>query len=92
MFAMTNLSIDVTPYPQAGEPSTEIISVYELLADPTLDIPKYRRPYKWTGKRILLPLRRTLWQAGLSGRPHRKRCGDAAMADRSDQQDYRARR
>ena len=29
-----------------------IISVRELLADPALAIPKYQRPYKWTGRNI----------------------------------------
>ena len=32
--------------------SAKIISVYELLADSTLKIPQYQRPYKWTGKHI----------------------------------------
>jgi Protein of unknown function DUF262 len=52
MFSVTNLSIDVAPRPQADEPYKEIISVYKLLADPALNIPKYQRPYKWTGKHI----------------------------------------
>ncbi len=29
-----------------------IISIYELLADSSLFIPQYQRPYKWTGKNI----------------------------------------
>jgi uncharacterized protein with ParB-like and HNH nuclease domain len=44
--------LDHDPPPQADEPSSDIISVYKLLADPALDIPKYQRPYKWTGKNI----------------------------------------
>lgn len=30
----------------------QIISVRELLTDPSLTIPQYQRPYKWTGKNI----------------------------------------
>jgi hypothetical protein len=30
----------------------KIISIRELLADPSLTIPQYQRPYKWTGKNI----------------------------------------
>ena len=30
----------------------KIISVYDLLADQTLEIPQYQRPYKWNGKHI----------------------------------------
>jgi hypothetical protein len=30
----------------------QIISVYDLLADPALQIPQYQRPYKWTSKNI----------------------------------------
>lgn len=30
----------------------KIISVGELLADPSLTIPQYQRPYKWTGRNI----------------------------------------
>lgn len=37
---------------QATELSSTIISVYDLLMDPALEIPQYQRPYKWTGKHI----------------------------------------
>ena len=41
----------------AGELNTStsisrIISIFELLKDPTLAIPQYQRPYKWTAKNI----------------------------------------
>lgn len=49
---MTNLSMDATHVLQASELSSEVISVYGLLADPALEIPHYQRPYKWTGKNI----------------------------------------
>lgn len=49
---MTDLSMDANQVPQATELSSKIISVYDLLADPTLEIPQYQRPYKWTGKQI----------------------------------------
>ncbi|MGJ7523408.1 DUF262 domain-containing protein [Variovorax sp. LT1P1] len=29
-----------------------MISVFDLLADPSLEIPPYQRPYKWTGKNV----------------------------------------
>lgn len=31
---------------------SEILSVVKLLADPTLEIPQYQRPYKWTAKNV----------------------------------------
>ena len=31
---------------------SRIISIFELLKDPTLAIPQYQRPYKWTAKNI----------------------------------------
>lgn len=49
---MTNLSMEATQVQQATELSSKIISVYDLLADPVLEIPQYQRPYKWTGKNI----------------------------------------
>lgn len=45
-----------TPSPSALVRATtlpkKIISVRELLADSSLSIPQYQRPYKWTGKNI----------------------------------------
>jgi len=49
---MTNQSMDATKVQQATELSSKIISVYDLLMDPALEIPQYQRPYKWTGKHI----------------------------------------
>lgn len=49
---MSNLSVDKTQVPLARELASTIISVYDLLADPALEIPQYQRPYKWTGKNI----------------------------------------
>jgi hypothetical protein len=49
---MTNLSMDANQVQQASELSSTIISVYDLLMDPALEIPQYQRPYKWTGKHI----------------------------------------
>lgn len=49
---MTDLSMDANQVPQASELSSTIISVYDLLMDPALEIPQYQRPYKWTGKHI----------------------------------------
>lgn len=49
---MSNLSMDANQVPKATELSSKIISVYDLLADPALEIPQYQRPYKWTGKHI----------------------------------------
>ncbi|HCK3343694.1 TPA: DUF262 domain-containing protein [Pseudomonas aeruginosa] len=49
---MTNLSMDANQVHQATELSSTIISVYDLLMDPALEIPQYQRPYKWTGKHI----------------------------------------
>jgi hypothetical protein len=37
---------------QTPQPRTGIISVFQLLSDPTLAIPPYQRPYKWTGTNI----------------------------------------
>lgn len=37
---------------QGTELSSTIISVYDLLADPALEIPQYQRPYKWTVKNV----------------------------------------
>ena len=36
----------------SNELPRSIISVRDLLAEPTLVIPRYQRPYKWTGKNI----------------------------------------
>ncbi|WP_150305475.1 DUF262 domain-containing protein [Pseudomonas saliphila] len=49
---MTDLGRDAKQAQQATELSSTIISVYELLMDPVLEIPQYQRPYKWTGKHI----------------------------------------
>lgn len=49
---MSKLRMDATQVPVASELTSTIISVYELLTDPTLEIPQYQRPYKWTGKHI----------------------------------------
>ena len=49
---MTNLSTEAIHLPQPTELSSKIVSVYELLMDSALDVPKYQRPYKWTGKNI----------------------------------------
>jgi len=38
--------------PATPSPSASIISVRVLLADSSLTIPQYQRPYKWTGKNI----------------------------------------
>ncbi|WP_350576401.1 DUF262 domain-containing protein [Pseudomonas sp. HY2-MNA-CIBAN-0224] len=48
---MTSLGMEAAQV-QHTELSSKIISVYDLLADPALDIPQYQRPYKWTGKNI----------------------------------------
>lgn len=37
---------------QARQPRSQIVSVFELLSDPTLSIPQYQRPYKWTATHI----------------------------------------
>lgn len=37
---------------QCSELSSRVISVYDLLANPMLEIPQYQRPYKWTGKHV----------------------------------------
>lgn len=49
---MTDLGMDAKQAQQATELSSTIISVYDLLMDPALEIPQYQRPYKWTGKHI----------------------------------------
>ena len=49
---MSCVSMGAAQAQQATELSSEIISVYDLLADSALDIPQYQRPYKWTGKNI----------------------------------------
>jgi len=49
---MTDLGTDAKQAQQATELSSTIISVYDLLMDPALEIPQYQRPYKWTGKHI----------------------------------------
>lgn len=49
---MTGLGMDAKQTQQPAELSSTIISVYELLMDPALEIPQYQRPYKWTGKHI----------------------------------------
>lgn len=49
---MTNLSMDATQAQQATELSSTIISVYDLLMEPALEIPQYQRPYKWTSRHI----------------------------------------
>jgi hypothetical protein len=35
-----------------GAPASSIVSIRKLLATPTLKIPAYQRPYKWTSKNI----------------------------------------
>lgn len=49
---MTDLGMDAKQAQQATELSSTIVSVYDLLMDPALEIPQYQRPYKWTGKNI----------------------------------------
>lgn len=49
---MTDLGMGAKQAQQATELSSTIISVYDLLMDPALEIPQYQRPYKWTGKNI----------------------------------------
>ena len=49
---MTILSMEAAQAHMATELSSAIISVYDLLASPALEIPHYQRPYKWTGKNI----------------------------------------
>lgn len=49
---MTNLSMDANQVHQATELSSTIISVYDLLMEPALEIPQYQRPYKWTSRHI----------------------------------------
>jgi hypothetical protein len=49
---MTTASIPSVTSAQVAPLASKIISVRELLADSALAIPKYQRPYKWTGKNI----------------------------------------
>lgn len=49
---MTDLSMDAKQAQQATELSSTIISVYDLLMEPALEIPQYQRPYKWTSRHI----------------------------------------
>ncbi len=49
---MTDLGMDAKQAQQATELSSTIISVYDLLMDPALEIPQYQRPHKWAGKHI----------------------------------------
>ena len=49
---MTDLGTVPVQVQQHVELTSKIISVYDLLADPALEIPHYQRPYKWTGKNI----------------------------------------
>ena len=53
---MTNTSTTTAPQPASpsaySEPTSDILSVYQLLQDRTLTIPPYQRPYKWTSKNI----------------------------------------
>lgn len=49
------MTATITSLPGSGPAETlpkKIISVRELLADASLTIPQYQRPYKWTGKNI----------------------------------------
>lgn len=49
---MTDLGMDAKQAQQATELSSTIISVYDLLMEPALEIPQYQRPYKWTSRHI----------------------------------------
>jgi uncharacterized protein with ParB-like and HNH nuclease domain len=49
---MTTTSIPTVTSAQVAPLASKIISVRELLADSSLAIPQYQRPYKWTGKNI----------------------------------------
>ena len=49
---MTDTSTTTAPQSEYSEPTSDILSVYQLLQDRTLTIPPYQRPYKWTSKNI----------------------------------------
>ena len=49
---MTDTSTTTASQSEYFEPTSNIISVYQLLQDRTLAIPQYQRPYKWTSKNI----------------------------------------
>ena len=49
---MTTTSIPTLTSAQVAPLASKIISVRELLADSSLAVPQYQRPYKWTGKNI----------------------------------------
>jgi len=49
---MTNTTLSPSVSAIAEVLPKKIISIRELLADPSLTIPQYQRPYKWTGKNI----------------------------------------
>jgi hypothetical protein len=49
---MTDSVVSKTVTVTAAALPKGIISIRELLADPSLTIPQYQRPYKWTGKNI----------------------------------------
>lgn len=49
---MTNTTSSASATPNATTLPKAIISIRELLADSSLTIPQYQRPYKWTGKNI----------------------------------------
>lgn len=49
---MTNATSSLSVSASAETLPKKIISVRDLLADPSLTIPQYQRPYKWTGKNI----------------------------------------
>lgn len=49
---MTDTSTTTASQSKYCEPTSNIISVYQLLQDKTLTIPQYQRPYKWTSKNI----------------------------------------
>lgn len=49
---MTDATISPSVDAKAVSLPKKIISIRELLADSSLSIPQYQRPYKWTGKNI----------------------------------------
>jgi len=37
---------------KSSSPDGQVLTVKELLADKSLTLPLYQRPYKWTGKNV----------------------------------------